>query len=393
MRPTFLSVLAMVFVIAAVPSSRRPISAQAALPQVPPAPENPSGSVICPPGIYLTTPDDCLPLGPSSYLTQLAESGLSLPLQPLPAYAPDPSLNAIPYSYFHVSSDGASLYGSLSDAMNGTNPVQQLDPGTLYVSYIDRQETDQGVFYQLRNGLWIGGDGSRISIPGFQGLLFSSTPHNSFGWLLGATPSYTSPDKNSPQTGRSYYRYNVVQVYSSQLDTNGKLWKLIGPDEWIPANLLGQVDPRTTPPPGVPGDRWIEVNLQEQTLAVYDKNKMVFATLIASGVEPFWTRPGLFKIYIKQKVGNMSGVTAADRSDYYYIQDVPWTMYFDEERALHGAFWHNSFGYERSHGCVNLSVGDAHWLFNWANEGDYVYVYDPSGRTPTDPSLYGAGAP
>jgi lipoprotein-anchoring transpeptidase ErfK/SrfK len=89
----------------------------------------------------------------------------------------------------------------------------------------------------------------------------------------------------------------------------------------------------------------------------------------------------------------MSGATAADRSDYYYLEDVPWTMYYDEARAFHGAYWHNSFGYPRSHGCVNLSLGDSHWLFDWAAVGDYVYVYDPSGRTPTDPSLFGSGAP
>ena len=68
-------------------------------------------------------------------------------------------------------------------------------------------------------------------------------------------------------------------------------------------------------------------------------------------------------------------------------------MYFDEDRALHGAYWHNQFGQQLSHGCVNLSLGDSHWLYNWANDGDTVYVYDPSGRTPEDPSLYGAGAP
>ena len=33
-----------------------------------------------------------------------------------------------------------------------------------------------------------------------------------------------------------------------------------------------------------------------------------------------------------------------------------------------------------SHGCVNLSIGDSHWLYDWANVGDSVYVYDPSGR-------------
>jgi len=66
-------------------------------------------------------------------------------------------------------------------------------------------------------------------------------------------------------------------------------------------------------------------------------------------------------------------------------------MYYDDLRALHGAYWQTLLGYQRSHGCVNLSVADAHWLYDWANEGDYVYVWDPSGETPTDPSVYGSG--
>ena len=65
----------------------------------------------------------------------------------------------------------------------------------------------------------------------------------------------------------------------------------------------------------------------------------------STGVDPFWTRPGIFQIYVKKPAETMSGATEADRSDYYYLEDVPWTMYFDEERALHGAYWHNMFGY------------------------------------------------
>ncbi len=149
--------------------------------------------------------------------------------------------------------------------------------------------------------------------------------------------------------------------------------------------------PNTTPPKGVTGDRWIEVNLFEQTIAVYDHRQLVFATLIASGIEPFWTRPGLFQIYQKLPTTPMRGSFEADHSDAYYLEDVPWTMYFDEARALHGAYWRTQLGFPQSHGCVNLSVGDAHWLFNWANEGDWVYVWDPSGKTPVDPSLYSAG--
>jgi lipoprotein-anchoring transpeptidase ErfK/SrfK len=68
-------------------------------------------------------------------------------------------------------------------------------------------------------------------------------------------------------------------------------------------------------------------------------------------------------------------------------------MYFDEARALHAAYRRTFFGYPQSHGCVNLSPGDANWLFQWADEGDYVWVHDPSGQTPTDPDFYGPGAP
>jgi len=45
--------------------------------------------------------------------------------------------------------------------------------------------------------------------------------------------------------------------------------------------------------------------------------------------------------------------------------------------ALHGAYWHETFGYTHSHGCVNLSVSDSKWLYdNWVDEGTTVYVYD-----------------
>jgi len=130
----------------------------------------------------------------------------------------------------------------------------------------------------------------------------------------------------------------------------------------------------------VTNGRWIEVNLFEQTMAVYDNSQLVFATLIASGMEPFWTRPGLFQIYSRLESTLMRGAFEADRSDFYYLQGVPWTLYYDDARALHGAYWRTRFGFPQSHGCVNLAPGDAHWLFNWAKEGDWVYVWDPSGK-------------
>jgi lipoprotein-anchoring transpeptidase ErfK/SrfK len=194
-----------------------------------------------------------------------------------------------------------------------------------------------------------------------------------------------APGYNSPLTGKTIYAYrDIVQIYATQ-SAEGADWNLIGPDQWVEARMLATVTPNTTPPDGVTTGRWIDVDLAEQTLAVYDNHQLVFATVIASGLEPFWTRPGLFQIYQKKESETMRN---NDPTDYYYLDNVPWTMYFDKARALHGAYWRTQFGFPQSHGCVNLSVGDAHWLFNWAHEGDFVYVHDPSGLTPTDPALY-----
>ena len=350
------------------------------------------GSVVCPPGVYLKAPDDCLPLGPSAELAQSVADGIPYPILPMPAYAPDKSLSDIPYQYFKVTNAGASLYSSL-DAAAANQPAKILYPSKdIYVSYKGAAvPVGQESYYQLLSGYWVAAEGGRLGKfdPPFQGLLFSSQPHNAFGWVLGTTKSHIGPGLGSPETGKSWYRFNVVQIYAAQT-VDGATWDMVAPNEWLDAINISRVDPHTTPPQGVASSRWIEVNLFEQTVSVYENNRLIFATMVATGVDRFWTRPGIFQIREKKVSETMQNSV---KDDFYYLEDVPWTMYFDEARAFHGAYWHNGFGYPHSHGCVNMSDGDAHWLYNWANVGDSVYVYDPSGKTPTDPSLFGTGAP
>lgn len=348
--------------------------------------ETASGAVVCAPGVYFEPPGDCLPIGPSSYITEMANLGLTFPARRLPAFKPDPSLTALPYRYFKLEEDVVPiLSGPAGDSIG-----QSFLPGFVYVSYIDRVDTGHGIYYMLESGGWIPGKGSRIGeYSAFQGLQFKSTPHNAFAWPLpfytDSIPVYRSPGYNAPLTNRILYPYvNIVQVYDTQT-ADGVEWNMIGPGEWVEARIMAMVTPNTTPPEGVTAGRWIDVDLSEQTLAVYDNYELVFATVIASGLDPYWTRPGLFQIYSKKETETMRN---GDPTDFYYLDNVPWTMYFDKARALHGAYWRTRFGYPQSHGCVNLSVGDSHWLFNWAHEGDYVHVHDPSGLTPTDPALY-----
>jgi hypothetical protein len=355
-----------------------------------------TAGVLCIPGVYLEDPGDCSPLGPSAYLTNLAREGIRLPVKPLALVSIDPALGYVPYQYARLLHQPTPVYASLADAVAGNSPSRYIEAGELsYISYVDMAETENGRFFLLKSGGWVQVE-TRVSIPRSYpgGVEFMHTPANAFGWILPfssdnqpkRTPGYGLRD----YTGRRFSPYEIIQVYG--VERVGEVdWYRIGPDEWVEKRIVGAVFPNTTPPEGVENGRWIELNLFEQTLAVYENHELVFATLMASGADPFHTRPGLFPIYQKLVSTPMSGAFEADRSDYYYLEDVPWTLYYDEARAIHGAYWRSFMGYKQSHGCVNLVLADAHWIFKWAEEGDWVYVWDPSGETPEDPSLYTRG--
>ena len=133
----------------------------------------------------------------------------------------------------------------------------------------------------------------------------------------------------------------------------------------VPTNALRMV-PHTPRPAFVPrGARYIAVQLSSQTLVAYEGEKPVYATLVSTGKQGFETPTGIYRIQQKHISATMDGEVGAD--DMYRIEDVPWTMYFSGSLALHAAFWHERFGQQRSHGCVNLAPLDAHWLFDWAS--------------------------
>lgn len=370
-------------------------SAQAAAPA---AAASGQAAPLCLPGIYPYDPGDCLAAGPSAYLTNMASKGLTFPAQPLATLRPDPELGVVPVRYAEVVTKNAPIYGSLQDAIskNRKGAVQYLNGDFMFVSYTEEQQINGKKLYMVSPGAYMtGADLSRLGVlPRFQGLLFNQTPRTSFGWVMthwGPSPLYTkrTPGDQGADTSHGLLLYDIVPIYAVERVENED-WYMVGPDEWVSKKYIAMVTPNTTPPAGVTGDRWIEVNLYTQTLAVYDQRQLVFATMIASGADPFWTRPGTFQIYEKYELTLMRGA-AESGGDAYYLEDVPWTLYYDGARALHGAYWRAKLGFAQSHGCVNMTTGDSHWVFDWAQIGDWVYVWDPSGQTPTDPSLYGSG--
>lgn len=114
--------------------------------------------------------------------------------------------------------------------------------------------------------------------------------------------------------------------------------------------------------------RWIEIDLSRQRLVAWEGPKAVYAVIVSTGKPSTPTRVGSFKIETKHRTTRMTG-------DTYDFPAVPYTMYYDGGMAIHGADWHNLFGNPVTHGCTNVAVNHAKWLFEWADLGTPVIVH------------------
>ena len=340
---------------------------------------------LCLPGIYLDgNPTDCTLLGPAGYLTHIAWMEAEIASQPERFTPIDASYGESNLTYLKVNEDDPrNIYSSLDAAIEGGKQSSTLSEGFAYVSYV-RQVTNGGkTFYELSDGSWIrGGAVSGYGKPNqFRGVLVQGTPPRTFGWVLNDIETRSIPGYyNNTGTDHILERHTIIEVF--EVEKIGKSnWYMVAPGEWLYQTEVALIYPTSTPPEGVRNRRWIEINLHEQTVAVYDKGEMVFGTLVTTGSSRTFTRPGLWSIYEKLIITGMAGGDK-EKEDYYNLKDVPWVMYFDERRALHAEYWHDHLGYRSSHGCVNLSFPDAEWMYTWADFGDWVYVWDPSGQTP-----------
>ena len=129
----------------------------------------------------------------------------------------------------------------------------------------------------------------------------------------------------------------------------------------------------TRGPTKVPADKsesekWIEIDLSDQRIFAHEGQRTVLKARVSTGISRYPTIRGRFKIYVKYRTTRMRGPG-------YDLPNVPWAMFFRGDYAIHGAYWHNSFGRPMSHGCVNMKPAEAKWLFNWAPKGTLVVIH------------------
>ncbi|MCA9914472.1 MAG: L,D-transpeptidase family protein [Anaerolineae bacterium] len=274
------------------------------------------------------------------------------------------------------------------DAPGGT-AVRVIEPGFNFVTIL----SDTDGWAQINQGEYVSSefltDTSWI-VSSFTGVLLPPEGlEYTMAWVLVNLYPSSTPGEEPLESNGLIYRYTRVNIYDTAT-INGEDWFMIGDGQWVHQYHVARILPIQRPET-IDTNLWVSIDLYEQVLIAYQGETPVFSTLVSTGLPRWPTREGTWHIYYRNPREYMSWGTVGD--DFYSLEEVPWTMFFDEGRALHGAYWHDGFGYRRSHGCVNLSITDAKWLYDWVaadmgstrsadvEEGPAVFVYSSGEYT------------
>lgn len=112
-----------------------------------------------------------------------------------------------------------------------------------------------------------------------------------------------------------------------------------------------------------PAEKSITINVTNQTLSCFEGNREVYFCRVSTGGRGLETPLGEFSLWRKTISVRMAvGTIEAG----YDTPGVSWVTYFASTgEAIHATYWHNEYGFARSHGCVNCKPEDAKWIFRW----------------------------
>lgn len=292
---------------------------------------------------------------------------------PLPWYSRS-SFPEIDYKYAYVQKPlEVLMYDSLEAASSSSQAYYRFAFDLVYVSIIEIQAVG-GVDYAriIYNGheRWLRAEALlEVEISPFAGIVIEHVPESqsdldSLGMVITDTIS---------ENGISYHRGDVILPVRVDEQTNVVFFSgtdRLDPDKFALVPFFLELD----------DDRYscrrIVVDISSHILSVYDENcVLTFVTLISTGILPGSTPTGIYRIATKEDRHTFRvPPELRETLGSYIFEDVPFTMVFSGYYALHSVYWHNSFGSNTSHGCINLSLSDASWLFNWAQAGEWLFI-------------------
>jgi hypothetical protein len=284
-----------------------------------------------------------------------------------------PEGSSLPYVYVMVAAaEGTFLpmWSNLEALHSHEDPERQLKRGDT-IAVRPRLERFEDESY------WVAVDDKVVPVKGtftlktfsdWQGVELNEQTRLPFAWVTPKNakvfdaPKGRGADEPKGQEIDELPRRSRVDVLEERV--LGKVrWIRIGEGRWMKADQLNEVRKIDRPASTAANPQWLDVDLGEQVLVAYRDDKPVYATLISSGREPNHTPRGDYPIWGKVTAITMKSQEYDDLP--YYVNKVPWVLFFQAHNAFHGAYWHDMFGVVKSHGCSNLAPRDARYLFEW----------------------------
>lgn len=194
------------------------------------------------------------------------------------------------------------------------------------------------------------------------------------GLLCEVTVPYTQAwyitETKKKRVYRFYYGTTHWVTFAFRTDT-GIVWYKVIDDRYnksyvVQAEHLRPVtEKEVSPLSRSVRDKRIEIDLNNQKMLAFEDEKPVYKARIATGYFEGDTPLGEFKVERKQPSRHMAGGGGKRKFD---LPGVPWVCYISWTGvSLHGTYWHNNFGVPQSHGCINLSIEAAKWVYRWTD--------------------------
>ena len=118
--------------------------------------------------------------------------------------------------------------------------------------------------------------------------------------------------------------------------------------------------------------RRIDIDLGSQRATLYENGNVVQSWAVSTGLPGTLTPTGNFKVFAHTRMQDMGCYPGAP----YCTENVPWITWFTTNIGFHGTYWHNNFGTRMSHGCVNLPIDLAKYVYDWSPVGLEVAVHN-----------------
>ncbi|MCW5807829.1 MAG: L,D-transpeptidase [Deltaproteobacteria bacterium] len=200
----------------------------------------------------------------------------------------------------------ASAYADVS-AIRTAKPNKRIDAGTRVTLRAATAGVD-GANYVLTDVGWIAADqlSSKFEPAAWRGIELASAAALDFGWAVSRIPGQKVAVRDAPSAkGRLVRQLSPRDLVTLRAATAG--FTQIGDGEWVDTAEVRQIVQRPRPDGVGATERWIDVDIQHQTLIAYEGDAPRFVTLISTGKFEVWGTPtGIHRIVTKEPSAHMA---------------------------------------------------------------------------------------